>query len=175
MKPLLVIVSMFLVLFSSTSFVNKGDDDDDNGKGKGNDKDNNQHYLQVNTHQGLNFICSTPAQLENPQTINNALTLTFKSKKKQCSMHVKVSSYNIPRGADRNNVPLELLWTSDNSPNAYNVVKTMQLSRHDQQLFVQPARSQTYHFRYDLRLKALGYDYPSGHYNYTLMFTMTQP
>lgn len=175
MKPLLVIVSMFLVLLSSSSFTNKGDDDDNNGKGKGNGKDNNQHYLQVNTHRGLNFTCSTPSELENPQTINSALTLTFKSKKKQCSMHVKVSSYNIPRGADPNNIPLELLWTSDNAQGTMNLVRTLSLSKYDQQLFALPAKSQTYHFRYDLRLKALGYDFPSGHYNYVLMFTMTQP
>lgn len=171
MRPLLVIVSVFLALFSLTSFDNKGDDDD----GGGNGKNDNQNYLQVNTHQGLNFSCSTPSDLENPQTINSALTLTFKSKKQDCSMHVKVSSYNIPRGADPNDIPLELLWTSDNSQNAVNVVRTLSLSKYDQQLFAQPAKSQTFHFRYDLRLKALGYDYPSGHYNYTLMFTMTQP
>lgn len=158
---------MLLVCFLSLSSFS--------GKEKDGEKNDNQNYLQVNTNLGLNFSCATPSDLENPQTISNAITLTFKSKKQDCSMHVKVSAYNIPKGADPNNIPLELLYASDNSPNAANIIRTVALNKFDQQIFMQPARAQTFHFKYDLRLKALGYDFPSGHYNFVLLFTMTQP
>lgn len=151
-------------------------DDDDGNNGYGGGKPDNNNYLEVNTNSNLSFTCNDPKDLESVQTIYNAISLKFKTKNNDCSIYAKISSYNYPYGASPSNIPIELDYTSDNSPNAQNLLRDpVQLSYYDQRLFVQPQRSQTFHFYYDLRLQALGYDYPPGKYDFTILFTMTQP
>ncbi len=195
MRILYIILLSFVCMFSFSSYssFHGGDDDDNNksykkdddDKGKGDDDDNgnsggygnsNNNYLEVNANRNLYFKCSSPSDLEQPQILNNAIGLKFKTKNSNCSIYAKVSNYSVPRRGNANDIPLQLAWNSDNSPNAYNLIKQpITLTKFDQRLFVQPKKSQTFHFSYDLRLKELGYDYPAGRYNFTILFTMTQP
>lgn len=171
MRVFFLILFSFVTMFAFSSYKG-GDDDDGGGKGKG----KNDAYLEVNTNRGLSFKCTKPEDLEQTQVINNAITLKFKTKKSNCSIHAKVTNYTVPRGGNSSVIPLELLYSSSNSSNATNLItQPIQLTRYDQQLFVQPKKSQTFQFRYDLRLKPLGYESPAGRYNFTVLFTMTQP
>ena len=109
--------------YSSSHTVYKGHDDDDgnehgngHGNGHGNNEGggNNQNYLEVSTNSSLSFTLSQPSQFENTQTLFNAFKLKFKTKNSNCSMYARVSSYNVPRGASSNNIPLELSHRNNN-------------------------------------------------------------
>lgn len=149
----------------------KGDDDDDDDGDAG-----AKNYLEVEAQTGLNFSVTGPNDFENPQTKTNAIKLKFKTKDKDCSVYAKVSDYTTPKGADKSNIPLELELRNDNGKKTMSLVTTaIQLTNYDQRLFVQPKDKQAFNFFYDLRLQPLGYDYPEGQYNFTILFTMTQP
>lgn len=145
-----------------------GDDDDDNGGGN-----NTSFDVQVNS--GLNFTLSQPDHLENKQTIYNALKLQLKSKKNDCSVYAKVTNYTTPNGAPSNSIPLELEHRNNTSKKVYGLVNNLQLTHYDQQLFSNKKDNSNNNFFYDLNLLPLGYDYPEGQYNFTILFTMTQP
>lgn len=150
-----------------------GDDDDDDDDGGGSEKNN---YLEVGVNSSMNFTVSDPSHFENTQTIVNALNLKFNTQKSNCSVYAKVSAYTTPSGADRTTIPIELQHRLNDSKNVTNLVTDpIQLTYADQRLFVQPKKNSDFNFYYDLRLKPLGYNYPEGQYNFTLLFTMTQP
>lgn len=172
----------------------KNDDDDDNkGKGKGDDDDrggddddddrggdddwsSSQNYMEVNTNRSLSFICSKPEHLENKQTLNNAISLKFKTKNSNCTVYAKLSQFNKPSSASLSDVKLYLDWTNDNSKDVTSLLRDpVLLTQTDQRLFIQPKASQTFHFDYDLELGPVGYEAPAGQYSYTILFTMTQP
>lgn len=187
MRVFFIILFSFVAMFACSSYTGGGDDDDDDKKGsykKSDDDDNgngggngkNDAYLEVNTNRSLSFTCTKPEDLEKTQVINNAITLKFKTKKSNCTIFAKVSNYTVPRGGNTSIIPLELQHSSNNSSNVSSLItRPIQLTRYDQKLFVQPKKSQTFQFRYDLRLMPLGYESPSGRYNFTILFTMTQP
>lgn len=137
---------------------------------------NATNNLQLYTNTGLNFTCSDPAELENDQTIAGAITLVVRTKSSNCSIYARMSSFLGPSGFVTGTYPIQLDWISDNSPNAGNLVTSaFTLTSSDQRLFTQSKTSKTYSFNYNLILKAPGYTYPPGHYNFTILFTMTQP
>lgn len=151
------------------------DDDDDNGGSNGNGN-SNQNYLEVSVNSLCNFTCSMPEHLENEQTINNAVSLKFKTKNSDCSIYAKIGSYSYPYGASFSTLDFRLKYRSDNSSNVQSLVtNAIRLSQTDQRLFRQPKRSQTFHFYYDAVLGPLGYEAPTGRYDFTVIFTMTQP
>ncbi len=177
-----------VIIFSSYTYVQassdavagdiskKDDDNKGNGKGNGNGNNDNQNYLEVNVNSTLSFSCETPEDLENVQTINNAFRLKFKTKNSDCSIYAKVSNFTTPSGGNPNDIPLELQYISDNSSSAYSLIRTpVKLTNVDQRLFVQPRKSQTFQYYYDLRMAPVGYDFRAGQYSYTITFTMTQP
>jgi lipopolysaccharide export system protein LptC len=168
--------------FSNGYVIHGGGDDDDDKKNEKKDDDDsggsgsNNNYLEVNTQTSLQFSVTQPEQFENVQTVHNAIKLQFKTKSKNADIYAKVADYSPPSGADRANIPIALKHSQDNSGNAYSLVTTpLQLTYQDQRLFVQPKANQAFNFFYDLQLLPLGYDYPEGQYNFTIMFTMTQP
>lgn len=173
--------SMHAADYDSSTY--KGDDDDDNGNGNGNgNNDNNgnggdnQNYLEVTANTNLSFTCSSPQQLENTQTLPNAISLKFKTKSSDCSVYAKISAFNKPSAANFSDFKLYLDWTNDNSQNAQQKLQDpVLLTMTDQRLFVQPKKSQAFHFDYNLQLGAMGYEAPAGQYTYTILFTMTQP
>lgn len=151
----------------------RDDDDDDDRGGGGGAKGNN--YFEVSLNTTLNFMVNQPSHFENKQTLINAFRLKFKTKKSNCSVYARVSSYNTPRGANKNTIPLQLDHRNNNSKKVYNLTRNIHLTNYDQRLFVQKKDNKTLNFNYDLTLLPLGYDYPEGQYNFTILFTMTQP
>lgn len=152
-----------------------GDDDDDNGKGGGNAASNKNNYLEVEQTGNLNFTVNDPEEFEDPQVATSAVRLRLKTQRAACAVYVRVSSYNVPQGASQSNIPLELDHRTDNSDNVTSLVRDpLRLSSTDQRLFVQPKSKNTYTYNYDLRLAPVGYQFPPGQYNFTIMFTMTQ-
>jgi hypothetical protein len=87
---------------------------------------NPNNYFEVLTNTGLNFNLDNATDIENNQTLNNALTLRLKTNNQNCSEYARLFSYLAPAGF------------------------------------------------YLLCLSAVGYDYPTGSYNFTLQFTMPQ-
>lgn len=157
----------------------KDDDDDDRGGGGyGNDDDDDsgggKNSFEVQANSGLNFTISQPSHFENKQTIFNALKIKFKTKSSNCSVYAKVINYNTPRDAPQD-IPLELEHRNNNSKDVYGLAYKVHLSQYDQRLFVQKKDNRNFNFFYDLNLLPLGYDYPEGQYNFTILFTMTQP
>lgn len=154
----------------------RGGDDDDDDRGGDDDWSSNQNYMEVNTNRSLSFTCSKPEHLENKQTLNNAISLKFKTKNSNCTVYAKLSQLNKPSSASLSDVKLYLDWTSDNSKNAASLLRDpVLLTQTDQRLFIQYRSSQTFHFNYDLELGPVGYEAPAGQYSYTILFTMTQP
>lgn len=142
----------------------------------GGGKDDNQNYMEVNTGGVLSFSCNSPEHFENKQIINNAISLKFKTKDSDCSIYAKISQLNTPSSASTSDISLYLDWTSDNSHDATALqTDPVRLTSTDQRLFVQPKKSQTFHFNYNLELGPLSYDAPAGQYTFTILFTMTQP
>lgn len=137
---------------------------------------NSNNYLQVNTNTGLNFVCNSPESLENDQTISGAFTVMVRSKNRNCSIYAKVSSFIGPSGFSTTIYPIQLDYTSTNSNKASNIVSTaLTLTSVDQRLFTQSSSNNLFSYYYNLILKAPGYTYPLGHYNFVILFTMTQP
>lgn len=137
---------------------------------------NSNNYLQVNTNTGLNFVCNSPESLENDQTINGAFTIRVRSKNNNCSIYAKISSFIGPSGFNTTNYPIQLDYTSTNSNKVFNIVSVpLTLTSVDQRLFNQYSSNNLFDYYYNLILKAPGYTYPLGHYNFVILFTMTQP
>jgi len=138
---------------------------------------NNYITLQFNT--GLNFNINTPEELETSTTINNAFTIKVLNNSDAAYVYVRISAWNYPNHwVPVDNYPLQVIWSSDNSPNATNVAGTTTVTTANQLLFKQPKHTgnTAYNFNYKLRLLPLGYsDYIPGNYNYTFTFTMTEP
>lgn len=155
----------------------KKDDDDDKGGGYKDDDDSGggKNSFEVQANSGLNFTLSQPSHLEEKQKLINALKVKFKTKSSDCTVYAKVSNYTKPGGAPQNSIPLELEHRNNNSKNVYGLANKVQLTNYDQRLFVQKKDNQNFNFFYDLNLLPLGYDYPEGQYNFTILFTMTQP
>lgn len=137
---------------------------------------NSTNQLILSTNTGLNYSCTDPTDLETDTRIASALTLTVKTAASNCSIYARIFYFSGPSGFTTTTYPLDIDWTSDTSPNAGNLVTArLSLTASDQRLFTQPRTSSTYAFNYDLWLDAPGYNYPVGHYNYIILFTMTQP
>ncbi|MCB9046155.1 MAG: hypothetical protein H6550_08435 [Chitinophagales bacterium] len=157
------------VTFSHDGY-KKHDDDDPEDSG---DKNN---YIEVDLQSSINFTVSQPSHFENKQTVSNAIKLKFKSKSSDCTVYAKASNYSTPSGANQNTIPIELEMRSNNAKKLKNVVSgPLQLTLYDQLLFQQSKDNSTNNFFYDVSLLPLGYDYPEGQYNFTILFTMTQP
>lgn len=153
----------------------KGKSDDDDGSSNGNGA-SNQNYLEVSVNSMCSFTCSTPEHLEQDQTIRNAVSLKFKTKNSDCSIYAKIGTYNYPYGSSFSTLNFSLQHSSNNSSSVQSLVSApIRLLQTDQRLFVQPQKSQTFHFNYDAILGPMGYEAPAGQYNFTVVFTMTQP
>jgi len=144
---------------------------------------NNSCFAQSSTNQitlnkltPWNFSLSTPAQLENDQTISGAFSLVVKTKSKGCSVYANINSWSYPSGFTLPSSPLEIHYTSTNSPSAYNIATSpIALTSSNQLLFNQNKTGSAYTFYYDMILPAVGYDWYPGNYSFTITFTMTQP
>lgn len=128
------------------------------------------------TPVAVSFSLSTAAALEANSTITNAFTIVNKSRGGAYSVYVKVSarsqSTNTPIPYNSLGVKLNTAPTGQTG-NFNNIY----LSTFDQ-LILQGTGTTgngTHTWRYNLLLKPLGYNIKPGSYNFTLLFTMTQP
>lgn len=137
---------------------------------------NSNNYLEVNTNTGLNFTCNDPSDLENDQTISGALTVRIRSRNNSCGVYAKISSFIGPPGFSTTTYPIQLDYTSTNSNRANGIITNpITLTTTNQLLFQQLSSNSVFSYYYNLILKAPGYTYPLGHYNFVILFTMTQP
>lgn len=169
---------LFTGFYTFSQDVHKGDDDDDSKKEKKDDDDydDKKNYMEVDLQSSINFTVSQPSHFENKQTVSNAVKLKFKTKDSDCSVFAKISNYTTPSGANKNTIPIQIEMRSNDSKKAMNVsYSAVQLTYADQLLFQNKKENSTNNFFYDVNLMPLGYDYPEGQYNFTILFTMTQP
>jgi hypothetical protein len=138
---------------------------------------NNKNNLVLNTNAILSFNLNSPEDLEQTRTIYNALTVSIKTRSKNAVVSAKLSFANAPAGANVNDL-IGLQFASSNSNNySLSSVNPVYLSFVNQTLFYQPKHSnnQFKTFNYNLLLKPVGFDVAPGNYNFTLLFTMSQP
>ena len=137
---------------------------------------NNTNYLQVITNTTLNFNVNDANDLENAQTLSNALTIKMMSKAKNCNVSAKISSYTVPAGFLATTSPIKLDFTSTTATNtSYIYSGALTLSSSDQLLFSQNKSGATNYYYYDVIMGPLDYSYGPGNYNFTITFTMVQP
>lgn len=137
---------------------------------------NSTNYLQVINNTALNFNINDPADLENAQTLNNALTLMLRSKSRACNVSAKISNYSTPPGFVPTSSPIQLDFSSTTASNtSYINYSTITLSTYDQLLFSQYKSGSTNYYYYDVVMGPLDYSYGPGNYSFTVLFTMVQP
>ncbi|MBS1771835.1 MAG: hypothetical protein JST82_03170 [Bacteroidetes bacterium] len=137
---------------------------------------NSTNNLNVTANTSFNYVCNSISTLENSQTTVGALTVAVKSKSTACSIYAKISSFIGPSGFTTSTYPIQLDYTSTNASGVSNLISSaLTLTSADQRLFSQSKNGATFYYYYNLILTGVGYSYPVGHYNFTIMFTMTQP
>ncbi len=134
-----------------------------------------QNTMSLNTTQGINFKFQTPLSLESNQTLTNLLTTQAKSN--NSSIYVKMHYFNAPGGWSGSTYPVQLDLSSYSSSSGISslVTSPITLTSSNQNLFGISKNTRTYTMYYDLIYLAPGYTATAGNYNFTLMFTMTQP
>jgi hypothetical protein len=138
---------------------------------------NKKNYLVLNTNSILSFYLNSPEDLEQTQTIYNALTVSIKTRNSNAVVSANLAFGNAPAGVNVNDL-IGLQFASSNSNNySLSSANPIYLSSFNQTLFYQPKHSnnQFKNFNYNLLLKPLGFNTAPGNYNFTLLFTMSQP
>lgn len=142
---------------------------------------NSNNFMSIISNTSLNWGINTVTETENNQTINGAITIQVKNRTNPPatrSVYVRCSSITGPAGFTIPSVPLQIDYTSDNSPNESNLITTpLTITTTDQRLFTHArhASSNTYSFNYNLIHTATNWAFPPGTYNYTLTFTFVNP
>jgi hypothetical protein len=142
---------------------------------------NRSNYMDLNSYNTA-FSLATAADLETQKVKSNAFQIEVVSRNNdQFNLYARVSSASSSTGTQ---MPATMLSVKLNSINpalnaSYN---TITLSNNDQllQQITTPwlfwlLYYSTITLNYDLQLGPVGYDYPPGNYNFTVLFTMTQP
>ena len=136
---------------------------------------NSDNFLQINTNATLNFIFDDPSDIESTQTIQGALSVQVRSKKDNCVISAKLSSFTHPASYVNNTNMIALDWTSDNSNKDDNLITgPIALTTMNQTLFNQKKHPNTFTYNYNLLLYPNGYNMVPGNYSFTILFTMTQ-
>jgi hypothetical protein len=142
---------------------------------------NSNSYLIIQSNTSLNWGINTESGtngIETDQTISNAITIKVKNRTSTLSVYVRASTFSSPSGFTAPSIPLKLLYVSDNSTNASNLITTpLTMTVTDQRLFThaQHSANKEYSFNYDLIHTATNWAFPAGTYNYTLTFTFSSP
>jgi hypothetical protein len=132
--------------------------------------------LTVNTNAILSFYLNSPEDLEQTQTIYDALTMKIKTRSGNAILSATLSFANAPAGVNVNDL-IGLQFASSNSNNySLSSPNPIYLSSVGQTLLYQPKHTanQFRNFDYNLLLKQPGFDVAPGSYNFTLLFTMSQ-
>ncbi len=141
---------------------------------------NADNHMVVQANTALNFMITSPADLETEQVLPNAIKLSVKSKQVGCSIFARLSNFTAPAGYYSASSPLALEWSFDTSNKDYDLNKNkISLSASDVFLFSQKKKvgggNDDFDYYYNLILDAPGYNFVPGTYNFTILFTMTQP
>jgi len=140
---------------------------------------NQNNYFQIISTASLNYLLSSPSDVETPYVATNAIGLRVFSKNNNCTVYARLNSFTYPTGFSPTNGLFALKWNYDISNKDYNLVtSTIPLSNTDQFLFNQkkmPSNANTYDYFYDLIFTTPGYLLVPGIYNFSILFTMTQP
>lgn len=141
---------------------------------------NKNNYLQATSFNTTYNLSSGPT-LETQQVRSNAFQLTIVSKNhNNFNIYGKVSSSTGPNGTG---LPPSMFSVRLNSVsplvlagyNTYTLTNTDQLIQEIVTIWPFWNTYSTITFNYDLLVGPVGYDYPSGTYLTTILFTMTQP
>ena len=139
---------------------------------------NSNNYIQVYTNQSLSWSLNTQSEIENDQTIYNAIRIRVKNRSSQRSVYARLYSYSGPPGFSFPGSPLQLDYIYDNSNYETSLITTpLTLTTTDQRLFTHRRyhANKVYDFNYSLILKATDWTYAPGNYSFTILFTFTQP
>lgn len=141
---------------------------------------NKNNYVNVNAYSTA-FSLASATDLETQKVKSNAFQIMVVSKSNdQFNLYARVSSASSSTGTQ---MPASMLSVKLNSisPAITASYNTITLSNNDQ-LLQQIQTSWLFWLfyssitlTYDLQLGPVGYDYPPGNYNFTILFTMTQP
>ena|SRR5579859_295063 len=134
---------------------------------------NKNNNIQV-AGTGSGFTLSSASNLENAQTVSNAITVTVQSKNNKCSIYAEVSSMSTTTGTPMPASMLALQLSSVSPPMSANF-NAVPLSQTNQLLFQSSSSFSQENLVYNLILGPVGYSYAAGAYTFNLLFTMTQP
>lgn len=136
-------------------------------------QDNNNYILVAGG--ATNFDLSTAVSLENVQTNSNAISITVKSKNTNYDLYAMLYGYSSSNGVVLPSNLLALKLNSVNPSQSANY-NTITLGSSNQLLDQGSTKgNKTVTYMYDLMLNPIGYDYPPGNYNVSILFTLTQP
>jgi hypothetical protein len=136
---------------------------------------NASNYILL-TPTNVSFNIGTAAALEATTTITNSFKVTCRSRNGIYTVYLKISarsqSTNTP--IPYNSLGVKLNAAPTGVSGNFNEIY---LSTIDQLIIQGPGTSGTrvHDWTYNLLLKPLGYNIKPGSYNFTLLFTMTQP
>lgn len=142
---------------------------------------NSYNYMEVNANTMLIWGLNTVNEIENNQTIQGALTIRVRNLTTPPSyraVYVRCSYVIAPPGFSVPYIPLQLDYTSDNSPHETNLITTpLDITTTNQRLFTHRRHSYggPYSFNYNLVHKATDWEFAPGLYIYVLTFTFTNP
>ncbi|WP_205509931.1 hypothetical protein [Longitalea arenae] len=135
---------------------------------------NSQNNITL-TALNTGFILNSVASIETQQTRANAFQIAVNSRNSaNFSIRARVSSSTSSTGTPFPASMLALRLNTTNPPVTANL-NTITLSTTDQLLQQITSTKNNITFNYDLLLAPVGYSYAPGNYNFTILFTMTQP
>lgn len=159
---------LIAVLLSTTVYaIDKRDIDEDDDAAK-------YDYLQVSTLRNLNFNVNRASHFDRTRTKSYAIQLKLRSKNQNASVYARITNYNAPKNAP-GLIPIALEHKSNTAKNEYGLINTLKLTTSNQRLFAIKKNNQDATFYYDFVFQPIDYTYPEGTYEYTILFTMTQP
>ena len=136
---------------------------------------NSNNYMTV-TPTSVSFSLTSATAIESNQSITNAFTIVNRSRNGTYSVYVKISarSQSTTTPIPYNSLGVKLNTAPAGQTGNFN---NIYLSTIDQLIIQGTATSGngTHSWKYNLLLKPLGYSIKPGSYNFTLLFTMTQP
>jgi len=138
---------------------------------------NKDNYIALTTTP-LDFNLNSTFGLENEQVIRNAITINVESTKAY-TVFVRVSNMSSNTGTPipPNMLSIQLSGSAESSK-SFPITTRIYLSQTDQLIIRDRDRTDKKagdFFYYDYYFGPLGYEYAPGNYNFTLLFTMTQP
>jgi hypothetical protein len=141
---------------------------------------NNKNYLSFGLDVAPNFTLNSTSLLESPQTISNSFHLTVRTERNNASVYASIPSditTSTSTAMSAGNIKLNLNHTDCPAANQSSVNNNdIPMSTSNTLLFKQIKKGGLIaDWYYDVIIPALGYNYAPGDYDFTFLFTLTQP